>query len=330
VSEPQGPPDEGQEGAFPAAPPGFRSGFVALIGRPNVGKSTLLNRLIGQKVSIVSSVPQTTRNRIQAVLTVPGRAQIVFLDTPGIHKPKFRMNRRMVGLALEAMGGTDLVLFMVDAHEGKGPGDGFVMQRLRDVSAPVFLLLNKIDRIPKQTLLPLIDAYRTEGEFAEVLPISAADGTQCDRLLDLLIEALPEGPAYFPEDYLTDQPERHLAAEIVREKIFWHTRQEVPHSVAVRIDEFHEEEGLVHLGATVLVERESHKGIVIGRGGKLLKQVGTEARKELESILGSKVFLEIWVRVEPDWRQRGPILDELGVTGPEHAPPTPRGPDDKS
>jgi GTP-binding protein Era len=330
VSGPEVPPGDGQQGAFPKAPPGFRSGFVPLIGRPNVGKSTLLNRLVGQKVSIVSSVPQTTRNRIQAVLTVPGRAQVVFLDTPGIHRPKFRMNRRMVGLALEALSGNDLILFMVDAHEGKGPGDGFVMQRLRGIRAPVFLLLNKIDRIQKEKLLPLIDAYRTQGEFAEVLPISALDGTQCDRLLDLLIERLPEGPGYFPEDYLTDQPERHLAGEIIREKIFAHTRQEVPHSVAVRIDEYREEERLVRLGATVLVERESHKGIVIGRGGSLLKRVGTEARTELESILGSKVFLEIWVQVEPDWRQRGPILDELGLTGPEHSPPPERGADDES
>jgi GTP-binding protein Era len=291
----------------------FRSGFVPLVGRPNVGKSTLLNRLIGYKVAIVSPVPQTTRNRIRGVLTLPGRGQVVFIDTPGIHKPKFRMNRRMVNLALEALPDTDVILFMVDASEKMGGGDRFVMQQLREAGTPTFLLLNKIDRVRKNALLPIIDAYSREMEFAEIIPISAADGTQCDRLVDVLLQHLPVGPAYFPEDYLTDQLQRFLAGEIVREKLLYHTRQELPHATAVRVESYKEDGPLLRIQATILVERENQKAIVIGKQGGLLKIIGTEARLELEEQLETKVFLELWVRVEPSWRKSDRLLDELGI-----------------
>ncbi len=292
---------------------GFRSGFVPLVGRPNVGKSTLLNRLVGYKVAIVSPVPQTTRNRIRGVLTLPDRGQVVFIDTPGIHKPKFRMNRRMVSLALDAMAETDVILFMVDVTQRLGPGDRFVMRQLRAAGIPTFLLLNKIDLVRKDALLPIIDAYRKEMEFAEIIPISASDGTQCEHLVDVILKHLPVGPAYFPEDYLTDQVERFLAGEFVREKLLYHTRQELPHAVAVRVESYKEEASLVRIQATILVERENQKAIVIGKQGSLLKKIGTEARLELEEQLGSKVFLELWVRVEPAWRQSERLLDELGI-----------------
>jgi len=294
----------------------FRSGFVVVVGRPNVGKSTLVNRLVGQKVAIVSAVPQTTRNRIQAVRTLPGRGQVVFVDTPGIHRPDHRMNRRMVAQTWQSLSGVDLILFMVDAEAGKGAGDHFILERLRTQSVPVFLLLNKIDRIRKPQLLPLIDAYIKESAFQEVIPLSAADGTHCDLLLDQILAVLPAGPAYFPDDYLSDQPERVLAAEIVREKLFQRTREEVPHSVAVRIDEYREEAALTRIRATILVDRDGQKGILIGRDGVLLKEAGMEARLELEAVLATKVFLELWVQVEKGWRDKGTVLDALGVVGP--------------
>ncbi len=304
-------PKEEEQGRETAAE--FRSGFVPLVGRPNVGKSTLLNRLVGYKVAIVSPVPQTTRNRIRGVLTLPGRGQVVFIDTPGIHKPKFRMNRRMVTLALETLTETDVILFMVDVSERMGGGDRFVMRQLREADTPTFLLLNKIDRVRKDALLPMIDAYRREMEFAEIIPISATDGTQCDRLVDVLLENLPVGPALFPEDYLTDQMQRFLAGEIVREKLLYHTRQELPHATAVQVESYKEEGSLVRIQATFLVERDHQKAIVIGKQGSLLKIIGTEARLELEQQLDTKVFLELWVRVEPGWRQSERLLDELGI-----------------
>jgi GTP-binding protein Era len=309
------------------APPGDReaapepaarvAGFAAIVGRPNVGKSTLLNRLVGEKVAIVSPVPQTTRHRIQAVRNVPGRGQIVFLDTPGIHKPAHRMNRRMVAQAWATLSGADVILWVTDAEAGLGAGDRFILERLRTVSAPLFLILNKVDRVRKPRLLPLIEAYARQATFAEIIPISALDGTQCDVLLDRILAALPDGPALFPEDYLTDQPERTLAAEIVREKLFLRVREEVPHAVAVRVDEFREEPGLVRIGATILVEREGQKGILIGRDGGLLKEAGSAARLEMEGLLGVKVFLRLWVQVERGWRDKGAVLDALGLAGPE-------------
>jgi GTP-binding protein Era len=304
-------------GEFPEHGPGFRSGFVPLIGRSNVGKSTLLNRLVGQKVSIVSPVSQTTRNRIQAILTVPRRGQVVFLDTPGIHKPQYRMNRRMVALALESLAGTDLILFMIDAAAGRGPGDDFVLERLKEVSVPVLLLLNKVDRIRKEKLLPLIDGFRGEERFAHIIPLSAADGTQCDVLLERVLDLLPEGPPLFPADSLTDRPERFLAAEIVREQLLLRTREEVPHALAVRIESYREDPGIVRIEAAILVERESHKGIVIGRGGRMLKEAGTAARLELEGLLATRVFLRLFVQVERGWRQDARILDDLGLRGPD-------------
>ena len=318
MSDPPVPSDAGER--FPTAPPGFRSGFVPVLGRSNVGKSTLLNRLVGQKISIVSPVPQTTRNRIQAILTVPERGQIVFLDTPGIHKPHTRMNRRMVAVALESLNEIDVVLYMIDASAGIGRGDRFVLERLRDVQAPVILLLNKVDQLRKQRLLPMIGALSREREFQDVIPVSALDGTQCDVVVERVLAALPEGPPYFPEDAVTDRPERFLAAELVRERVLHHTREEVPHVVAVRIEEYVEQPDLVRISATILVEREGQKGILIGRAGEMLKRVGTEARLELERMLASKVFLELWVKVEPDWRQNPRTLDELGLHGAEGRP----------
>jgi GTP-binding protein Era len=241
---------------------------------------------------------------------------VVFVDTPGIHRPDHRMNRRMVAQTWQSLSGVDLILFMVDAEAGKGAGDHFILERLRTQSVPVFLLLNKIDRIRKPQLLPLIDAYIKESTFQEVIPLSAADGTHCDLLLDQILAVLPAGPAYFPDDYLSDQPERVLAAEIVREKLFQRTREEVPHSVAVRIDEYREEAALTRIRATILVDRDGQKGILIGRDGVLLKEAGMEARLELEAVLATKVFLELWVQVEKGWRDKGTVLDTLGVVGP--------------
>ncbi len=292
-----------------AAP--YRSGFVALVGRPNVGKSTLLNRLLGGKVAIISDKPQTTRTRILGVKHLPG-AQMVFLDTPGIHKPKFRLNQRMVDVALHVLEEVDLAFFLVEATEAPGPGDRFILERLKERKLPVFLVVNKIDLVKKLRLLPLLDEYQRMHEFAEIVPISAKTGDGVDRLVELALARMPEGPVYFPEDVMTDQPMRVLAAEIIREKLLQKTRDELPFAVAVGIDSFKEEGRLARISATVYVEKESQKAIVIGRQGEILKAVGTYARIDMENLFGMKVFLQLWVKVKEAWRQDERMLVELG------------------
>ena len=294
----------------------FRSGFVAVVGRPNVGKSTLVNRLIGEKVAIVSDKPQTTRNRILAVLNRPD-GQVVLFDTPGIHKPMHRMNERMVEAALSSLGQVDLALWVVDVTEEYGPGDRYVKEVLARSGKPVVLALNKIDLIPKPQLLPLIDQYRRLLDFVEVIPLSALEGDNVDVLGERLVAHLPEGERLYPEDFLTDQPERFFVAEMVREQILRHTREEIPYSTAVVVDSFKEGDPLVRIEASILVERSSQKGILIGRGGGMLKAIGSAARREIEAFLGTKVYLGLFVKVREGWREDPAVLDEMGLGKPE-------------
>ena len=295
-----------------------RAGFVAIVGRPNAGKSTLLNRLVGEKIAIVSDKPQTTRTRIVGVKNYPGpeHAQVVFVDTPGIHRPLHRMNVRMVDTAVEALGEVDAVLLVHDASTPPGHGDAFVTKLLAGVRVPVLLALNKIDLVAKARLLPLIERLSRTREFAEIVPISAATGDGVERLERLLVERMPEGDPLYPDDYLTDQPERTLAAETVREKLLQHTRAEIPFSTAVVVDQFEEPDrpgGLMRLFCTIYVEQESQKPIVIGRAGDMIKRIGTDARKDLERFFACKVFLDLRVKVKPSWRDDERILDALGL-----------------
>lgn len=293
----------------------MKTGTVTIVGRPNVGKSTLLNALLKEKVAIVSDKPQTTRTRILGVVHLPD-AQLVLLDTPGLHKPQHRLNKRMVHTALETMREAALLYVMVDATATPGPGDRFVIEQARHVvdagGTSAFLLINKIDLVKKSRVLPLIEAYRTMLDWTEVVPLSAKTGLNVDRLLELTLRVLPEGDAQYGDDVITDQPMRTLAAEIIREKILQKAREEVPYAVAVEIDQFVEEGKLARIAASVLVEKESQKGIVIGKNGERLKAIGTYARIEMERLFGMKVFLELWVKVRPAWREDEHVLAELG------------------
>jgi GTPase len=288
----------------------FKSGFVAIVGRPNAGKSTLVNTLVGQKVAIVSPKPQTTRNRIQGILNRDD-AQIVLVDTPGIHRPENVLSRMMMDELQYALEGIDILSLIVDATADFGAGDRFSIEWVRRFRGPVFLLLNKVDRLRKQLLLPLIERYNKEFEFAEIFPIAALTGAGCLDLVNSWLALLPEAPPHFPPDQYTDQPERFLAAELVREKAILITREEVPHAIAVLVDNFEEEEKLTRIRATIYVEREGQKGILIGKGGATIKKIGTQARQELELILGKKVFLELMVKVQPHWRQNSAIVRQL-------------------
>jgi GTP-binding protein Era len=292
----------------------MRAGFVSIVGRPNAGKSTLLNRILGAKVAIVSDKPQTTRTRILGVKTY-GDGQAVFIDTPGIHKPMHTMNARMVDAAVQATRDVDVVLLVVDASLPTGPGDTFVIGVVQRASRPALLALNKIDLIDKPALLPLIDWYRRQHAFEEIVPISSATGDGVGQLEQVLLSHLPEGEAVYPDDYLTDQPERTLAAEIVREKLLHHTRDELPYTTAVIVDRFEEPDarGLMRLFCTILVEHESQKPIVIGRQGAMIKRIGTEAREELERFFETRVFLDLHVKVRTDWREDERVLGELGL-----------------
>ena len=293
----------------------MKSGFVSLIGRPNAGKSTLLNRIIGSKIAIVSDKPQTTRTRILGVRNYPD-TQVVFLDTPGIHRPLHRMNVRMVDQALEAMRRVDVVGLVLDVAEPFGRGDQFVLDLVKDLRAPVFLILNKIDRVRKPKLLPIIERHAGSGRFAEIVPISAATGDNVDRLERAIIDRLPAGEPLYPADYLTDQPERALAAEIVREKLLQFTHAEIPFSSAVVIDRFEEPsdgQPLLRLYCSIVVDRESQKPIVVGRGGEMIKRIGTAAREELESFFSTRVYLDLRVRVKSDWREDDRLLTDLGL-----------------
>lgn len=289
-----------------------KSGFVAIVGRPNVGKSTLLNRIVGQKIAIMSDKAQTTRNKIQGVYTT-SEAQIIFIDTPGIHKPKHRLGDFMVETAYSALKEVDAVLFMISADEKRGRGDDFIMERLKTSKTPVFLVINKIDKVHPDDLLGIIEDYTSQMDFAEVVPISATEGNNFDTLMKTLIEQMPAGPQYFPDDQITDHPEYFIVSELVREKVLLLTRDEVPHSVAVVVDSMKRNENdKVHIQATIIVERNSQKGIIIGKGGKMLKDIGTKARRDIEQLLGDKVFLELWVKVQKDWRDKKTYLQDYG------------------
>jgi GTPase len=294
----------------------FRSGFVSIIGRPNAGKSTLLNALVGEKIAIVTEKPQTTRTRIQGMVNVKAQkgrpaGQIVFIDTPGVHKPDSRLNRKMMQEIHAALESRDLVLLIVDATEKFGLGDQFVLDLVKKAGGPVFLLLNKIDKLQKEKLLPIIEHYSKLHSFQEIIPISAAKAQGLDILVDKIIRALPDGPRYFPQDQLTDQPERFIAAEIVREKVLLKTGKELPYATAVMIERFEEGETLDRISAAIYCEREGQKAILIGKGGQKLKEIGTAARLELEGLLGKKVFLELFVKVKPGWRESAAFVEEL-------------------
>jgi GTP-binding protein Era len=294
----------------------FRSGFVSIIGRPNAGKSTLLNALVGEKVAIVTAKPQTTRTRIQGIVNVKkerGRpsGQIVFVDTPGVHRPDSRLNRKMIQEIHAALESRDLILLIVDGTEKFGPADQHVLDLVRKSGGPVFLLLNKIDKLQKDKLLPLIERYSKLHQFEEIIPISAVRAEGLDLLLDKVMQALPEGPHYFPPDQYTDQPERFIAAEIIREKVLLKTGKELPYATAVVIEKFEEGDKLDRISAAIYCEREGQKAILIGRGGQKLKEIGTLARLELEALLGKKVFLELFVKVKQGWRESPAFVEEL-------------------
>jgi GTP-binding protein Era len=290
----------------------FRSGFTAIIGRPNVGKSTLLNAILGEKIVITSDKPQTTRNRIQGIHNVEG-GQIIFIDTPGVHRAKSRLNKSLVDTAMEAMQGVDLILYLVEANLRPSVEEELLKELLSDVAIPVMLVINKIDLLPRGELLALMEKYAAFHPFREIVPISARSGDGVERLVELVHRALPEGPVYFPEDMITDVPERFIVAEIVREKIFRMTHDEIPYSVMVEVESFKEREnGVVAIAAAINVERDSQKGIIIGRKGEMLKRIGIESRREIERFLATKVFLELFVKVCPNWSDNPKKLKEFG------------------
>ena len=289
------------------------SGFAAVVGRPNVGKSTLVNSLIGEKIAIMSDRPQTTRNKIMCILNTDN-AQIMFLDTPGIHKPQHKLGEYMVRSAESTLHEVDVILFVVDVTEKKGAGDEYIIEQLKKVKTPVILVVNKIDKLAeKGKLFPIISSYTDSFDFAAVLPISALADRDFTSLIGEIVKHLPEGPQYFPEDMITDQPERVIAAEMIREKVLKLTRDEVPHSIAVEIEEMKTRQNDdLYIRAVIYVERESQKGIVIGAKGNLLKLVGKQAREDIENLLGNKVYLDLWVKVKPDWRNRDSMLRQFG------------------
>ncbi|NPV03191.1 MAG: GTPase Era [Syntrophaceae bacterium] len=291
----------------------FKSGFIAIAGRPNVGKSTLLNAIVGEKLAITSRKPQTTRNRITGILNRDD-GQFIFLDTPGIHEAKTPLNRSMVKAAVSVFGEVDLILLLVEADRGYDPGDGLILDRLQAVAVPVFLVINKIDLVEKPKLLPLIDRFRGLRDFREIVPVSAATGDGVGLLLELIRDAMPEGPKLFPDDLFTDQSERFIAAEIVREKILQLTHREIPYATAVTVDSFKEDEerNRIRITATITVEKDSQKAILIGRGGRMLKEIGTQSRLEMERFFAAKVFLELFVRVRKDWTKDPRWLKEFG------------------
>ncbi len=294
----------------------MKSGFVSFLGRPNAGKSTLLNRLVGQKLAIVSDKPQTTRTRILGVRNYE-EGQVVFIDTPGVHKPQHRMNVRMVDTALEAVREVDVLALVVDASVKPGSGDQFLLNAIKDVKSPVILVLNKVDLIAKPKLLPMMEHYQKAFPFVEIVPVSAADGTNVDVLERLFLQYLPEGDPLYPADYLTDQPERFFAAEIVREQVLQLTHDELPFSTAVVIDRFEEagEDSIMRLFCTILVERESQKPIVVGKAGAMIKKIGTAARAELERFFDTRIYLDLHVKVKSEWREDGRVLDDMGLRG---------------
>ncbi|TMU85579.1 GTPase Era [Bacillus sp. BHET2] len=296
-----------------------KSGFISIIGRPNVGKSTFLNKVIGQKIAIMSDKPQTTRNKVQGVYTTDD-AQMIFIDTPGIHKPKHKLGDFMMKIAQNTLKEVDVILFMVNVEEGLGKGDHFIIEKLKGVKTPVFLILNKIDQVHPDALLPMIQQYNDLFPFAATVPISALEGNNVDNLVQLLKDQLPEGPQFYPADQITDHPERFIVSELIREKVLHMTREEIPHSIAVMIDKMEkkQDKDLIDVIATIIVERDSQKGIVIGKQGSMLKEVGKRARVDIENLLGTRVYLELWVKVQKDWRNRSSTLRDFGFSDDEY------------
>lgn len=289
-----------------------KSGFVSIIGRPNVGKSTFVNRVIGHKIAIMSDKPQTTRNKIQGVMTQED-AQIIFLDTPGIHKPKHKLGDYMMRVARNTLAEIDAIMFMVNINEEIGRGDEYIMEMLKHVDTPVFLVLNKIDLVHPDDLMPKIEQYQTYMDFTETVPISALEGHNVDHFIEVLKSYLPEGPKYYPDDQISDHPEQFVVSELIREKILHLTSEEIPHSIGVNVDRMiKESESRVRIEATIFVERNSQKGIVIGKGGKKLKEVGKRARLDIEHLLGSKVYLKLWVKVQKEWRNKVNFIRQMG------------------
>ena len=291
----------------------FKSGFVTLIGRPNVGKSTLMNQLIGQKIAITSSKPQTTRNRIQTVYTGE-KGQIIFLDTPGIHKAKNKLGEYMVSVAERTLKEVDLILWLVEPTTFIGAGERHIAEQLQKVDTPVFLVINKIDTVSKAEILTFIDTYKDIANFAEIIPVSALKGENTQDLMDAMFEYLEEGPQYYDEDTITDQPERQIVAEMIREKALRNLEDEIPHGIAVAIDQMKERPGgrLIDIDATIVCERDTHKGIIIGKKGAMLKKIGSDARRDMEALLGCKVNLKIWVKVKKDWRDSDFLIKNFG------------------
>ena len=289
------------------------AGFAAMVGRPNVGKSTLTNGLIGEKIAIMSDRPQTTRNKIMCIMNTDN-AQIMFLDTPGIHKPHHKLGEYMNKTATGTLNEVDVVLFVIDVNEKRGPGDEYILELLRKIKTPVILVANKIDKLQDKTkLLKILDDYSKQYKFAAMVPVSALNDKEFPDLVKEITKYLPEGPAYFPEDMITDQPERVIAAELIREKVLRSTHDEIPHSIAVEVEEFKErDEENIYIRATIFVERESQKGIVIGAKGSLLKKIGQQARKDIENLLYCKVYLDLWVKVKADWRNQDKALKQFG------------------
>ncbi|MDO5374675.1 GTPase Era [Staphylococcus rostri] len=295
----------------------YKSGFVTIIGRPNVGKSTFVNRVIGHKIAIMSDKAQTTRNKIQGVMTQDD-AQIIFLDTPGIHKPKHKLGDYMMKVAKNTLSEIDAVMFMVNANEEIGRGDQYIMEMLKTVKTPVFLVLNKIDLVHPDDLMPKIEQYQAYMSFAEIIPISALEGHNVDHFLNVLKSYLPEGPQYYPDGQISDHPEQFVVSELIREKILQTTSEEIPHSIGVNVERMvQESEDRVRVEAVIYVERDSQKGIVIGKGGKKLKEIGKRARLDIEHLLGSKVYLDLWVKVQKDWRNKSHFIKQMGYVEDE-------------
>ena len=289
-----------------------KSGFVSIIGRPNVGKSTFVNRVIGHKIAIMSDKAQTTRNKIQGVMTRDD-AQIIFIDTPGIHKPKHKLGDYMMRVAKNTLSEIDAIMFMVNVNEDIGRGDEYIMEMLKNVKTPIFLVLNKIDLVHPDTMMPKIEQYQSYMDFTDIIPISALEGLNVDHFIDVLKSFLPEGPKYYPDNQISDHPEQFVVSEIIREKILHLTSEEIPLAIGVNVDRMiKEDEDRVRIEATIYVERDSHKGIVIGKGGKKLKEVGKRARRDIEMLLGSKVYLELWVKVQRDWRNKVNFIRQIG------------------
>lgn len=291
----------------------YKSGFVTIIGRPNVGKSTLLNKVMGEKLSIISNKPQTTRNTIQAIYNKED-CQIVFLDTPGMHKPRHKLGEYMVKVAQNTLNEVDVVLLLIDPDDKVGIGDKYIIEQLKNVNTKVILVINKVDIVQRKMVLETIELYSKEFEFDEIVPISARTGENTDKLLDLIMSKLPEGPKYFPDDMITDQPEKFIVSEIIREKILYNLKDEIPHGTAVEIMSMKEdkEKNTINISATIYCEKDSHKAIIIGKGGLMLKKIGQTSRHDIEKLLGNHVYLELWVKVKKDWRDSVSILKNLG------------------